>query len=88
MATILSKEQCDRISSIRSKIRQLSCDDWMCEGSDLPGYCCNALFNNELDQFFLADYRGNIIEARDVTITPVLRELARLYGEIRLICNE
>lgn len=62
---------------------------WMCEGSeDSNGKPCNAIFNNNTEEFFLADYHGNILYANTNT-EPIenIKTMAKIQGDIRLVCG-
>ena len=85
MATILSKEACIKIKEIREEIAELGASDWMCEGADDH---CNAFFSNTTEGYCLADYSGNITVNNGAVITPDLRKLAKLEGEISQIVLE
>ena len=84
MATILTKEQVNRIKPLRAKINKLQPEGWMCEGADKN---LNQFFNNQTGAFFLADYNGNI-SCKEGQIPVAMVEVARLEGEICKITEE
>lgn len=94
MATILSAAACDRIKSIQRKFSKYANKGWMCEGGEhqrgdgswLP---CNVIFNNDTDEFFRADYDGNILY-NGLVSTPLeeAKNMAKIQGDIRKVIDK
>lgn len=82
MASMLTKEQTDKVKRIKQLERNLNIDGWMCEGADDD---LLIFFNNEKDELFYADYFGNI-KIRSCDVPPDVKKYAELEGEIMRIC--
>lgn len=89
MANILNGSQCARIDVQRRKFKPYAKKGWMCEGSDVFGPC-NAIFNNETNEVFWADYNGNILDSDCLKETPIedIKTMAIIQGAISKISLE
>ena len=87
MATILNEQQSAQIGRLNREFGK-KFPGWMCEGSDLSGEPCNAIFNNDTDEWFLGSYDGEIIKTY-VNKTPYekLKEMAEIQGKISRIAE-
>ena len=86
MGMILNSDQSARIKAIRKEIRNMHMDGWMVEGYDEG---LDIMFNNDLDCSIIFDYNGRVVNcSRDTEITPDLKRLMSLYGQIRKIEEE
>ena len=91
MATILSDAACDIIKMHNRKFAKYANKGWMCEGGEhelgngewLP---CNTIFNNDTEEFFRADYDGNILY-NGLVSTPIedAKHMAKIQGDIRKV---
>ncbi len=89
MATILNDTQIQKIKKLNKEFAQ-KFPGWMCEGSeDAEGRPCNAIFNNDTEEFFRASYSGELVGSPYTTITkiPALLEMAKIQGKIRRIAE-
>ncbi len=86
MARILSFEQSKMISQLNREFT-LKYEGWMCEGSDCPdGTLCNVIYNNDTNEWFKADYDGNILDCDIHTVSMAdMKDMARLRGKISKI---
>ena len=93
MAIILSEEASNAIKKIRKSFDKYADKGWMCEGGEhqrgdgswLP---CNVIFNNDTDEFFRADYNGNILYNGLVsTSIEDAQDMAKIQGKIREALN-
>ena len=84
MATILSEAQCSKIRVLRNQFKPYADRGWMCEGGEHGNTVCNTIFNNDTDEFFKADYNGNIL-CSNLTVTSIedAKAMARIEGAIR-----
>ncbi len=93
MARILTPAECEKVKVIRKQFEPYAEKGWMCEGSEYDSgrriIICNCIFNNQTDEYFLADYRGNIL-SKDLKRTSIedAREMARIQGEIMNVVGE
>ena len=87
MATILTEMQSQRVKALNKQFSNYAERGWMCEGSDKFGLC-NAIFNNDTDEIFWADYNGNILDSElKATSIDVAKDMAVIQGMIRKICK-
>lgn len=93
MATILSEEACGAIKKIRKDFDKYADKGWMCEGGEHQRgngswFPCNVIFNNDTDEFFRADYDGNILY-NGLVSTPLeeAKDMAKIQGEIRKVVD-
>lgn len=86
MARILDDAQCKQIRKLNKLFEPFADKGWMCEGGERNGTICNVIFNNDTDDIFWADYRGNIIDAfvEKVDIEE-LKSMAKIQADIRKI---
>lgn len=66
MGIILNELQCKQIKAYRKGLAPYYEEGWMCEGGehqrgDGSWIPCNVIFNNKTEEFFRADYYGNIL---------------------------
>ncbi len=90
MARILTDAQSEQIKVLNRKFGRMF-PDWMCEGSDYAGIECNIIFNNDTDEWFKADYNGNILDyayIKETTSLQDMKDMAEIQGKIRKICEE
>ena len=88
MAKILTEMQCHRVKALNRQFNTYAERGWMCEGSDRYGLC-NAIFNNDTDEIFWADYNGNILEGEIKSESLAdIREMARIQGNIAKVCRQ
>ena len=86
MVTILSEAQCSKIRVLRNQFKPYADRGWMCEGGEYGNTVCNMIFNNDTDEFFKADYNGNILyNALKGTSLSDAKEMAKIYGKIMTI---
>ena len=89
MARILSETQCQRIKVLNRKFNSFADKGWMCEGSDRNGIVCNAIFNNDTDEIFWADYNGNILDSvvKETSLDD-MKSMAAIQAQIRKVCGD
>ena len=81
----LDKQQSKIIKELNYLFRK-KYPDWLCEGNEnTKGNPCNGIFNNTTNEFFLADFDGNIIS--DIEITDDIKDMARIQGLIRKVAD-
>ncbi len=85
-AIILSQEATDLLKAERKKFEPYAEKGWLCEGGEHGDITCNVFFNNDTDEFFRADYNGNILyNALKGTSLSDAKEMAKIYGKIMTI---
>jgi hypothetical protein len=86
MGKIVTEEECKKIKALNKQFEPFADKGWMCEGGERNGVVCNAIFNNDTDEIFWADYNGNIIDAFvEKESAENLKAMAKIQGDIRKI---
>ena len=89
MGRLLTEHQATQIRKLNKEFSK-KFPNWMCEGSeDANGNPCNAIFNNDTDEFFMASYDGKVIGNPNITSvgTAEIIKMADIQGRIRRIAN-
>ncbi len=84
-AIILGDEVTLRIKELNAAFKPFAEKGWMCEGSDDADGCLySVLFNNDTDEWFRVDERGNIV-AEDLSTTSMsdAKSMAVIQTNIR-----
>ena len=84
---ILSDGQVELIKLQRRKFKKYANAGWLCEGSEHNGIICNVIYNNDADEWFYADYDGNILDSSNVKTTGIedIKTMAEIQGRISKI---
>lgn len=87
MGRILNAAQCEQIKKLRVELESYADKGWMAEGSDAIDGAVGIYFNNDTDESFFYDYKGNVLAPNlNVTSLNDAKKIADIEAAITRVC--